>query len=81
MATLQLSIPDDLAREAEQLGLLTPTSLESILRQEIRRIAFNYLLSIPDKLRAAGVEPMTEEEVVAEVRAARAESHETGCAG
>jgi hypothetical protein len=75
MATIQLSLPDDLVKDAAQLGLLESTTLEALLRNEIRKQAFNSLLSIAPTLTAAGVEPMSEEEVAAEVRAARTEQH------
>jgi hypothetical protein len=38
-----------------------------------KQAAFDRLLSIADKLTAAGVEPMTAEEINAEIKAARAE--------
>jgi len=75
MATIQISLPDDLLEDVNALGLLEPSKLEELLRNEIRERAFDRLLSIADKLTAAGVEPMSEEEVVAEVRAFRAAHH------
>jgi hypothetical protein len=38
-----------------------------------KQAAFDRLLAIPDQLAAAGVEPMTAEEINAEIKAARAE--------
>jgi anti-sigma factor ChrR (cupin superfamily) len=38
-----------------------------------KQAAFDRLLAIPDQLAAAGVETMTEEEINAEIKAARAE--------
>jgi hypothetical protein len=38
-----------------------------------KQAAFDRLLSIADKLAATGVEPMTAEEINAEIKAARAE--------
>lgn len=38
-----------------------------------KQAAFDRLLSIADQLASAGVEPMTEEEINAEIKAARAE--------
>jgi hypothetical protein len=34
---LKFTLPDNLAREAEASGLLTPEAIESLLRKEIRR--------------------------------------------
>lgn len=75
MAIIQLELPDDVARDANELGLLESQKLEAMLRNEIRQHAFESLLSIAGKLAAAGVEPMSEEEVVAEVRAFRTAQH------
>ncbi|SDG94464.1 MULTISPECIES: hypothetical protein [unclassified Duganella] len=78
MVTIQISLPDDLVRDATELGLLDASNLEAILRSEIREHAFQSLLSIAPRLAAAGVQPLSEEEVVAEVRAARAEQYASG---
>jgi hypothetical protein len=78
MATIEISLPDDLVQDANELGLLDAANLETILRNEIREQAFRSLLSIAPKLAAAGVQAMSEEEVVAEVHAARAEQHAAG---
>lgn len=75
MVTIQLSLPEDLVQDANELGLLDPKKLAAILRNEIREHAFHSLLSIAPKLAAAGFPPMSEEEVAAEVRAARAEKN------
>ncbi|MYN38195.1 hypothetical protein GTP55_02295 [Duganella sp. FT109W] len=77
MVTIQLSLPDDLVKDATEFGLLESTRLETILRNEIRKTAFESFLSIAPELEAAGIVPMSEEEVVAEVRAARAEQNAT----
>lgn len=73
MATIQLSLPDDLVKDATELGLLEAGRLEAILRNQIRQLAFKSLLSIAPNLKAAGIKSMSEAEVIAEVRAARAE--------
>jgi hypothetical protein len=64
MVHLKISLP-------EELELLHPDTIAAILREEIRRRTCDYLLSIADKLAAAGVTPMTAEEVQEEIRAAR----------
>ena len=75
MKTVQVCLPDELVRDADELGLLEPTRLEAILRNEIRQYAFGSLLSIADKLAAAGVKQMSDEEVLEEVRIARMNYH------
>ena len=64
-------------QEANELGLLESTKLEELWRNEIRQHALDSLLSIADQFAAAGIEPISEEEVVAEVRAFRAAQHAT----
>ena len=76
---LELNLPDDLAQRAEAAGLLTPETIEEFLQEEIRRRAVDYLLSIAPQLEGAGVEPMTEEEVQAEIDADRTEQRRNTC--
>ena len=47
--------------------------VEFLAAKSKRRAAFGRLLAIAPALEAAGVEPMTEDEIADEVRAARAE--------
>ncbi|TFW22269.1 hypothetical protein [Duganella callida] len=77
MITLQISLPEDLARDAKEMGLLKPDTISEILRNEIRKQACNHLLSIADELAATGDKPMTAEEVQEEIRAVRREQHAT----
>jgi hypothetical protein len=67
---IQIELPDATAQAA---GLLTPQALDRLLSGALRKQhAGDVLLSIADKLAAAGVEPMTMEEIQAEVNAVRA---------
>jgi hypothetical protein len=75
MVNLRISIPEDLARDAKQLGLLKPETITEILRAEVRKLALEHLLSIAPKLAAAGDVPMSAEEVQEEIRAARRDQH------
>ena len=68
---LKLTLPDNLAREAEASGLLTPEAIEALLREEIRRRRVNQLFSAADRLANLDVPPLTESEVEAEIEAAR----------
>ena len=57
----------------ERAGLLTPQALDRLLTDAIRRRqAADSLLMIAERVTATGVEPMSMEEVDAEVKAARA---------
>lgn len=68
---LKVTLPDNLAREAEASGLLTPEAIEALLREEIRRRRVNQLFSAADRLANLNVPPLTEAEVEAEIEAAR----------
>jgi hypothetical protein len=73
--TMQVTItlPDSLAKEATRAGLLNPSALESLLREEIRRRAQKELGEAMDRMAAVDEPPMTEEEIQAEIDAVRAE--------
>jgi hypothetical protein len=68
---LKLTLPDNLAREAEASGLLTPEAIETLLREEIRRRRVSELFSAADRLANLDVPPLTESEVEAEIEAVR----------
>lgn len=75
MTTLEftLNLPDDLALRAKEAGLLNGQAIEQLLTEAVRREAGRKLLAVADRLRAANIPPMTDEEIVAEVKAVRAE--------
>jgi hypothetical protein len=73
MTTIQIELPEATAQAAREAGLLTSQALERLLNQALRRRqAADSLLSIADRVAAAGIEPMSMEEITAEVKAARA---------
>lgn len=73
MTTIQIDLPDATAQAAREAGLLTPEALERLLNEALRRKqAADSLLSIADRVAAAGIAPMSMEEINAEVKAARA---------
>ena len=72
MTELKITLPDRLASEAREAGLLTPRAIQSLLRAAMRRrAATRTFLANADRVAAAGVRPMTEEDIRAEVVAAR----------
>ena len=80
---LKLTLPDNLAREAEAGGLLTPQAIETLLREEIRRRRVDKLFNAADRLANLDTPPMTESEIQAEIQAVRAQrraAHERSCA-
>lgn len=68
---LKLVLPDSLAHEAEASGLLTPESIESLLRAELRRRRVNKLFAAADRLADLDTPPLTEAEVETEIAAVR----------
>ena len=77
MTTIQIELPDATAQAARDAGLLTGQALERLLNEALRRRqAADALLSIADRVAAAGVSPMSMEEINAEVKAARAEDRQ-----
>ena len=74
MTTIQIELSDTTAQAAREAGLLTAPALERLLNEAIRRRqAADALLSIADHVAAAGIPPMSMEEINAEVKTARAE--------
>jgi post-segregation antitoxin (ccd killing protein) len=73
MLEVRLTLPDNLAREAQAEGLLTPETLERLLREEVRRRRVDELFEAADRLAALNVPPLTDAEIEAEIQAARAE--------
>lgn len=72
MATITFTLPDDLVRAAEALGLLDPAVFATFLQAEVRRRAFAEISAVSEQLSAVGAPPMSEDEIQAEIRAARA---------
>src|SRR3989338_3515072 len=75
MTTLEvkLNLPDSLAKEATRMGLLNPDRLQVMLREAVRSRHITTLAEARRKIAAAGVAPMTMEEIQAEIEADRAE--------
>ena len=73
MTTVQISLPDALAQEATQAGLLAPEKIESLLRQRLRAERIERLQVARAKLAAEPIAPMTPDEIAAEIAAYRAE--------
>lgn len=72
MTELTVTLPDDLAKQAREAGLLNPAGIERALREALKRKAGRKLLAIGKSMQAANLPSMSEEEVQAEVDAVRA---------
>jgi len=67
----KLSLPDQLRKEAEAAGLLSPKAIERLLREEIRRRRVDNLFAAADHLAALDMPVLTDEEISLEIRLAR----------
>jgi hypothetical protein len=71
MTQVTVTLPDDVAQQAQQAGLLKPDVLASMLIEAMRQRRADRLVATMDKLAALSP-PLTEAEIDAEVEAARA---------
>lgn len=70
---VKLDLPDALAQEVARMGLLEPNALQAMLREAVRARRIERLREARKKIAAAGVPPLTMEEINAEIKADRAE--------
>lgn len=73
MTQVTVSLPDDLAQRARSAGLLSDAAIRQLLEDAMRREAGRELLKLAEEIQAAQIAPMSDEEIVAEVKAYRAE--------
>jgi hypothetical protein len=71
MQDIHLCLPADLVREAETSGLLSASELEPLLREELRKRRVAKLFEAADRLAALPGQPLTAEEVAAEIAEVR----------
>lgn len=73
MTELVVKLPDELAQRAQRAGLLSDSAIQRLLEDAMRRQAGLGLLGAAARVHAAGIPPMNDAGVVAEVKAVRAE--------
>ena len=74
MTTIQITLPDQLAQEAQKAGLLSPEILEEWLRKQLKAKRVERLFSAMDRMaEESDPEIMSPEEVAEEIAAMRAE--------
>lgn len=69
MTTIQITLPDDLAKTAQDAGLLDSSAIQGMLRQQLRSQAMEELRRMWKSMPSAELTP----EIVAAVRECRAE--------
>ena len=70
---LQIDLPDILAKQAEEAGLLEPDAVERMVREALLVRRVGDLARARDVLAANPLPPMTPEEIQAEIDAYRAD--------
>jgi hypothetical protein len=78
MTELTVKLPDELAQQLRTAGLLENAVLEKLFREALRRQAVGELFAALDEIQALKLPPMTEQEIQAEIDAARAERRAQG---
>lgn len=74
MTPVQITLPDQLALDAQAAGLLSAEAMERLLREAMeRRAAVDQLFAAMDRAAAADLPEMSMEEIQAEVDAVRDE--------
>lgn len=73
MTTVQITLPDELAEKAASAGLLSAEAMEAMLREQLRRRAGDALQAMWQRQPADELTPEIEQEIVDQVRQARAE--------
>lgn len=74
MRTVRIDLPDKLAKEADNAGLLNREAIEAMLRESLHRRSVDELFAAMDRMAAVDAPPvMSPEEVAAEIRSMRAE--------
>ncbi|OFZ70353.1 MAG: hypothetical protein A2Z01_00630 [Betaproteobacteria bacterium RBG_16_58_11] len=74
MTTVQITLPDQLANEAERAGLLSQTAIEKLLREQLRMKRQDELFAALERMAQVTEPPaMSPEEVAEEIRVMREE--------
>ena len=73
MTTVEITLSDSLAAEAQQAGLLSQEAVEIMLRERLRSRRIAELRETVDPMALSGGAPMTMEEIQAEIQAYRQE--------
>ncbi len=74
MKNVEITLPDDLARDAAEAGLLSGENLEQLLRDAVRTLRKNNLRKAMDVMAETSTGPaMSPEDVAAEIAKFRTE--------
>jgi hypothetical protein len=73
MTTIQIELPDALAKEATSAGLFNPEAIEQILRARLKEQQIERLIKARASLAANPLPEMSPAEINAEIQAYRSE--------
>ncbi len=74
MTTVRINLPDQLAQEAKQAGLLSEAALEKLLREQLQaRRQDDFFTAMERMVQTTEPPEMSPEEVAEEIRAMREE--------
>ncbi len=74
MTTIEIILPDQLARDAAEAGLLSPDAVEELFRERLKAQRVKELFEAMEIMHAVEDPPyMSPEEVAEEIKAMRAE--------
>lgn len=79
MTTVQINLPDQLAQEAKQAGLLSEAALAKLLREQLQARRQDAFFSALERMEQVTEPPaMSPEDVAEEIRAMREERRKAG---
>lgn len=78
---LTLSLPESLAREAEERGLLSSDAIAQLLRERLRQRRVDDLFESATRLSQLNLPSLSESEIEAEIEAVRAERRRDDASG
>ena len=70
---IKLELPDDLAKQAKEAGLLEPKAMRTMLQEQLKKRAGEKLRAAWARMPREELTPEIEQEIVEEVRAVRAQ--------
>ena len=80
MTTVQINLPDQLAQEAQQAGLLSQAAIEKLLRDRLQAKRQDDFFAALERMERAPEPPaLSPEEVAVEIRAMRDERRAKTC--
>lgn len=74
MTTVEISLPDDLAKTARDAGLLAPDAIQGMLRQQLRTRSLEDLRRVWAAMPADELTPAVEQDILDVVRQCRLEA-------